>query len=397
MRALRRFGPAAGGHNQRAMLQTPVLVADLPALDRNIAAMQSLARGAGVAFRARTGAHLAPWVAQRQLDAGACGVAVSTLAEAKTFLAAGVRDVLLTNPLPRGRAAEAVALGLPGALTLVAGDRAQVDVLAAAAREAGRVVPVLVDVEVTRNRAPSPAAAVAVAGAIAAAPGLRLRGVHADDTLLRVIPDPVVRAAGHQRAMAHLDAALMLMRTVGHAPAIVSTGGTATAALAAAHPSVTEIQAGTYATMDHAHSLIGGVDFEQAAHVVTAVTALVSPTEVLVDAGAASVATVHGPPKVEGLDAHWEAVEGHGRLIGIVDHLMPGDLVRLVPFDVAATAALHGSVRSAEPDPALAGASGLVGGWAAGPWTPADHVARVRHSPSRTLRADEPVAAAPRP
>ncbi|UTI65529.1 alanine racemase [Paraconexibacter antarcticus] len=326
---------------------TPVLVADAAALDANVAAMQALADAHGVSLRPHAKGHRAPWVAARQLAAGATGVAVATAAEARILLEAGVGDVLLTTIPAPGRAAELAALGPPGALTLVAHTPALVAVLAAAAADAGRTLRVLVDVDVGQRRggAPTPEAALATAAAVAAAPTLELRGVQGYDGHLQGIPGAAARAAGHAEAMARLDAVVVALSGAGLAAPLVTTAGTATAALAAAHPSVTEIQPGSYALMDHRYAAIDGVAFTQAAFVLTSVTALIAPGEVIVDAGTRAVSTDLGAPLVAGRDATWvSAGDEHGRVPGDVGDLRPGDVLRLVPSHTDTTVVLHGAV-----------------------------------------------------
>ncbi|MDQ5807915.1 MAG: hypothetical protein M3320_04500, partial [Actinomycetota bacterium] len=135
----------------------------------------------------------------------------------------------------------------------------------------------------------------------------------------------------------------------GHDPPVVSSAGTGTARLAVersgeAGGPITEIQPGSYALMDAAYAA-AGADFEQAAHVVTAVRSVVSENEVIVDAGLKAVSIdMHAahPAHPAGLDATWQpAGDEHGALEGDVAHLRPGDLVRLVPSHTDTTVRLH--------------------------------------------------------
>lgn len=327
--------------------RTPVLVADAAALDANVVAMQALADAHGVALRPHAKGHRAPWVAARQLAAGAAGVAVATVAEARIFLDAGVGDVLLTTIPAPGRAAELAALGPAGALTVVAHTPELVSVLAGAAADAGRPLGVLVDVDVGQRRggAPTPEATLATATAVAAAPSLELRGVQGYDGHLQGIPGEAARATGHAEAMTRLDAVLAALAGAGLPAPLVTSAGTATAALAAAHPSVTEIQPGSYALMDHRYAAIDGVAFAQAAFVLTTVTALIAADEVIVDAGTRAVSTDLGAPLVLGRDAVWaSAGDEHGRITGDVGGLRSGDVLRLVPSHTDTTVVLHGAV-----------------------------------------------------
>jgi D-serine deaminase-like pyridoxal phosphate-dependent protein len=327
-------------------MKTPVLVVDAAALDANIAAMQALADEHGVALRPHAKGHRAPWVARRQLAAGAVGVAVATLVEAAVFVDAGVEDVLLTTVIAPARSADVARLAGAGTLTVVVHTEALATALDAAARAVSVVLPVLVDVDVGQHRggAPTPGAALAVAEAIAAADGLRLRGVQGYDGHLQGLRDARERAAGHATAMGRLEGVLAALRAAGHVLDVVTTAGTATAPPAAAHPSVTEIQPGSYALMDHVYAQMPGIAFRQAAFVLTSVTAVLSPAEVIVDAGSRAVSTDLGVPLLDAVDATWQSAgDEHGRLLGSVGHLAAGDVVRLVPSHTDTTVVLHGA------------------------------------------------------
>jgi len=324
---------------------TPELVVDGPALDANIAAMQVLADDAGVTLRPHAKGHRSAWVARRQLDAGATGVAVATVREAATLLEGGITDLLLTSVVAPGRAEELAGLAAAGAaLGFVAHTPAVVAALDEAATARGVRLRVLVDLDVGQRRGGvgTPRAAVAVARAVADAGALDLDGVQAYEGHLQGLEDAAERAAGHAAAMARLDAALAALREAGLPAATVTTAGTATAPLAAAHPGVTELQPGSYALMDATYAGLPGVAYAQAAFVLTTVTAVLGLGEVLVDAGTRAVGTDLGPAVVHDLDAVWlPAGDEHGRLRGAVGGLRPGDVVRLVPSHTDTTVVLH--------------------------------------------------------
>ncbi len=328
-----------------------MLVADVAALHANIAQMQALADDHGVALRPHAKGHLAPWIAQRQVDAGAVGVAVATLTEAALFVKAGLRDVLLTTVLAPQSAVEVMTLASCGALTVVVHHPDLVATLERAASRTTTVLPVLIDLDVGQRRggAATPEAALAVADAVAGAPHLRLRGVQGYDGHLQGLRAVGERTAGHVAAMGRLDGVLGALRSRGFAVDLVTSAGTGTAALAAAHPTVTEIQPGSYALMDHSYAALPGVSFAQAAFVLSTVTAVLAVDEVIIDAGARRVSTDAGPPKVDGCpDVRWESAgDEHGRLLGAVGHLRTGDRVRLVPSHTDTTVVLYGTVCAA--------------------------------------------------
>jgi D-serine deaminase-like pyridoxal phosphate-dependent protein len=336
-------------------LPTPALVVDRQALERNIARMQGHAAAAGVALRPHVKGHKCAWIAARQLRAGAAGPAAATLEEAAGLLTAGLGgDVLLTSELPPQAADDVVRLQRLGDLAVVADDPAFVAALAAAAtRASGRERPIRVfadlDVGQARGGAASAERALAVAAAVGEHAGtLAFGGVQAYEGHAQLAPDEDRRRA-HASALARLEEILAALRAAGHDPPVVTSAGTGTAQLALARGPrtggpITEIQPGSYALMDTAYRA-AGAEYDFAAHVVTAVRSVLSPTQVVVDAGLKAVSIdMHAahPARPADLDATWSpAGDEHGVLDGAVGDLRPGELVRLVPSHTDTTVRLH--------------------------------------------------------
>ena len=324
---------------------TPALVVDAAVLDANLAAMQRRCDAAGVALRPHVKGHKCAWIAARQLERGARGLAAATLEEAAGMLAAGLgADVLLTSVPPPTYADEIVALQRLGRLAIVADAPGPVERIAERAAAGGVAVPVLVDVDIGQGRsgARGAEAAVAVAGAIARADGAVLAGVQAYEGHLQLSPDDE-RRAGHAVAMEQLRAVLAALARAGHAIGLVTGAGTGTAALASAAGSpVTEVQPGSYALMDASYAAAAGDAFAQAVHAHAAVRTVLGPDAVVVDAGLKALSVDMGPASVAGRDATYApAGDEHGIVRGDVRDLEPGSIVRLVPSHTDTTIRLH--------------------------------------------------------
>ena len=80
-------------------LDTPVLLVDKDALERNISRMQNIIENAQIAYRPHAKAHKSPEIAKIQLSAGACGVCCAKLGEAEVMAANGIKDILITTPV----------------------------------------------------------------------------------------------------------------------------------------------------------------------------------------------------------------------------------------------------------------------------------------------------------
>jgi len=82
-----------------ADLDTPILLVDLPRMERNIRRMADFAREAGVKLRPHVKTHKIPALADHQLAAGAAGVTVAKLGEAEVMADAGITDLLVCYPI----------------------------------------------------------------------------------------------------------------------------------------------------------------------------------------------------------------------------------------------------------------------------------------------------------
>src|SRR3546814_8206908 len=90
-------GPPVLG--SRPYLNTPALILDIEALDRNIAAMAALTASKGVALRPHAKTHKSVDIAQRQIAAGAAGVCCAKIGEAEVLSDGGVTGILITSPV----------------------------------------------------------------------------------------------------------------------------------------------------------------------------------------------------------------------------------------------------------------------------------------------------------
>ena len=163
---------------QTDQIPTPALLVDLDAFETNLQRMASHAREHGKALRPHAKAHKCPEIARRQMAAGAAGLCVATVAEAELMHKAGIASLLLTSPVADPiKMARIVETGAMVVIDHVQQAAWYDD----AARMAGRVVDVLVDLDIGDHRtgALPGAQALEVAKAAGQAKHLRLRGIQA--------------------------------------------------------------------------------------------------------------------------------------------------------------------------------------------------------------------------
>ena len=82
-----------------AQVDTPALVIDLDAMQRNLAAMAAYAREHRMRLRPHAKMHKSATIAKLQIEAGAAGVCVQKLSEAEVLASLGVDDIFISNEI----------------------------------------------------------------------------------------------------------------------------------------------------------------------------------------------------------------------------------------------------------------------------------------------------------
>lgn len=329
-------------------IDTPALVLDLAAAERNIRQMADRFAGTGVRLRPHIKTHKTPLLAHKQMAAGAIGVTCAKLGEAEVMIRAGIPEVLLaTEVVGPAKVARLVALNRHGLVITVVDDAGAARAISDAAKAAGLRIPTLVDIDVGQGRTgvlPGEPA-LALARQVAEMPGLSLVGLQGYEGHLQHLPSAAEREKQCRAALQKLTDTADLLRGAGFSIEIVSTGGTGTSAFAGAHPGITEIQPGSYVVMDSHYGTVEGVAFEQAIFIVTTVISKTRPEVAIVDAGMKTASIDSGMPLVRGLEGaeFFFAGDEYGRVT--FDRPRPevrvGDRVTLVPSHCDTTINLH--------------------------------------------------------
>ncbi|MEJ1970449.1 MAG: DSD1 family PLP-dependent enzyme [Rhizomicrobium sp.] len=237
----------------RARLQTPALVLDLDAFERNLAAMVAHAQRVGVGLRPHAKTHKSAEIARRQIAAGANGICCAKLGEAEALADCGIETILLTSPVVTDAGiARLMALNARMGALMVVTDNAEIaSRLDAAAIAAGKRLKVLVDIDPNLGRTGiRPADAPALVAQVAAARGLEYRGLQCYAGQVQHMESPNERRSASLQAMKDLGALRDVLAKGGLAPAIISGGGTGTFDIDPDAHVLTELQVGSYIFMD---------------------------------------------------------------------------------------------------------------------------------------------------
>jgi 3-hydroxy-D-aspartate aldolase len=335
-------------------IDTPALVIDLDAMERNMALMAERVKALGVRIRPHAKTHKSAIIAAKQVALGAIGICCQKVAEAEALAAGGVRDILVSNEVVGARKLRRLAALARQVSISVCVDRfEQIALLGEAVRQAGSRIGVLVEIDVGGRRcgvAPGPEAA-RFAAEIARHEHLTFGGLqayHGTAQHLRTPAERQVAIDGAQKAttdtVAHLTAAGFTCDTIGGA-------GTGTFLIEGASGVWNELQAGSYIFMDADYAKNvpdqGGNApmFEHALFVLATVMSATSDAQVVVDAGHKALSNDSGFPAVwqrPGLAYHRPSDE-HGVVTVAPGAEQPawGEKLLLVPGHCDPTVNLH--------------------------------------------------------
>lgn len=334
-----------GKANGRSQLNTPVLLIDEAALDRNIAKMAGFARDTQVALRPHAKTHKSVDIAKRQIAAGALGLCCAKIGEAEVLAAGGIPGLLITSPVTAAPAiARLAALAAKADDLMLVVDHPDVAAkLDAALERAGAQIQVLIDIDpgIARTGVASPAKAVELAQVIEKLPRLRWRGVQFYCGSQQHIADFSERRAAMEQRADLLHSHLAALGEAGFVPEIVSGSGTGTHQIDRELGLFTEWQVGSYVFMDRQYQLCdlagdGAPLFETSLFVDAIVVSANHKALVTLDAGFKALSSDGGLPKVMAgapEDAHFAFMgDEHGALIApnIGTQLAPGARVSLM-------------------------------------------------------------------
>jgi D-serine deaminase-like pyridoxal phosphate-dependent protein len=326
-------------------LDTPALVVDVAAMERNIARMAEWSRRSGRAVRPHAKAHKTPLIARKQLDAGAIGICCSKLGEAEAMVAGGVDRILVTSEVVGAtKIARLISLAHHAHMSVVFDDPDNAFELSRAASAAGVTLGALVEVDVGQARcgvAPG-APAGELAARLADLPGLRFDGLQGYEGHLQHVRAVEERRQKCLEAMGRLLESRRAVEARGLAVEVCTTAGTGTHEVAGASEGVTEVQPGSYIWMDDDYLRVDGMPYEGALTVLATAISLRREGSAILDAGFKSISTDAGLPVVKGRPelVYSPAGDEHGRVSGSSLPAL-GDKIELVPSHCDTTVNLY--------------------------------------------------------
>ena len=347
--------PAKPGMDE-ADIQTPCLVLDLDALERNIRKMGDYANAHGMRHRTHGKMHKSVDVQKLQESlGGACGVCCQKVSEAEVFARGGITDVLVSNqvrdPAKIDRLARLPKLGARAICCV--DDPANVADLSAAAQKHGTQIECLVEIDCGAGRCgvTTTPEVVDIAKAIDAAEGLKFAGIQAYQGAMQHLDDYNERKAKIDIAVAMVKDAVDTLKAEGLDCDIVGGGGTGSYYFESNSGVYNELQCGSYAFMDADYGRILDKDgkridqgeWENAFFILTSVMSHAKPDKAIVDAGLKAQSVDSGLPVIYGRDdvKYVKCSDEHGVVMDPDGVLSVNDKLKLVPGHCDPTANVH--------------------------------------------------------
>lgn len=291
--------PSADIGKSKWDLDSPALCVDLDKLEQNLKAVHSRLQGTGVGVRPHAKTHKCPSIAKMQIAAGALGICTAKLSESEVMLNNGIENVLMTGvnvSIPKIQKAMALRKKYKGFIQAIDNPQNARD-LQDAAKVAGIIADVVVDIDVARRSGVIPGApALALAQMIDKMPNLRFRGILAYDGAVQHVKGFQKRREQALKTFEPVVKTYEMMKASGLNMEIFSGGGTGTYDIMTEVPGFTDVQVGSYLFMDCQYIEIGGAKnetvFDDFAPSLTVMATIVNanyPNRLITDSGSKSL------------------------------------------------------------------------------------------------------------
>ena len=245
------------------VVDTPALVLDIDAMQRNLGRMAEFARKHDIRWRPHAKTHKSSALAKLQMQAGAVGVCVQKTAEAEVMVAGGVPNVYISNevvaPAKLARVAELAhqLAAEHGQLAIAVDSLEGVRRLAHAMNERRRgglpaVIDVFVEIDVGQGRCGVPPGRMALelAHEIRRHPALRFSGLQAYHGRAQHLRTPQARRDAIGVVVQDVLFTRKMIEAEGVPVDLVTGAGTGSMVCEAASGVFGELQAGSFLFMD---------------------------------------------------------------------------------------------------------------------------------------------------
>lgn len=326
-------------------LDTPALLLDLDTCQSNLTKMASFFSERPAKLRPHFKNHKCTRLARLQLDTGsAVGITCARLDEAEVLVQAGFNDVLIANQVVGvGKVRRLAGLAENSKITVAIDDVSQAKSIAAAAKEAGVTIGLLLEVDIGMQRCGvSPGKpALELVQQVVDLPHIEFRGLQAYEGHLVGISNREAREVQVQDAFEPALETRALLERHGIATPTISGCSTSTYQYSGILQGVTEVQAGSYATMDWFYHQLAQ-EFDIALSILATVISC-QPDRAVLDTGIKCIGDEFGLPQIKNMpevEIPFFGSEEHC-VVQKASHWKIGDTVEVHPSHCCSTCNLH--------------------------------------------------------
>ena len=310
-------------------IDTPAVLLDMGKLEANIKEMSQLVAEAGIKLRPHIKVHQCADIAKLQIEAGACGIEVGNIDQAKSMADGGLDDILIAHPFYSDQKLEKLKkfVNKPGLkLTIVVDMIEQAEGISQVGQAVGKKIPVLlkIDTGIKRYGVLPGDPTLDMAKKLKQLPGIEMAGIYGHESGAEPTAEGVSKMA-FQVASLMCEAARML-RSEGIAIEHISVGASPTFHATCHHikegnfPEITEIHPGQCVIGDIMYMRSFGNTREACA--ITVLTTVVSTSHaehVVIDAGYKTFGSDSLIGRRDSPDFFWNGMASFGSFQGRSD------------------------------------------------------------------------------
>lgn len=333
-------------------IETPALLLDLEGVEYNLAKMAQYIKGEGKFIRPHFKTHKNPFLAHKQIEAGAIGITCQKLSEAEVLAHSGIKDMLITNEIVGSQKIKRlVNLAAYTDVKVSIENEQNAKEISEAAIKKGVVVNCLIEVNIGMNRCGVEPGkpALQLVKKILKLKSLNFLGIMAYEGHTVFIESLEERKKEALKALNKVSETKEILKKEGIDCQIVSCAGTGTYKITGHYPDVTEIEAGSYLTMDAKYDSIEGIcgEFKKALTLLTTIISIPCEDRMILDIGMKSISKEFGMPLMKEYIEGVELVklsEEHG-IVQIQKNTQHqfnvGQKIELIPSHGCTTINLH--------------------------------------------------------
>jgi len=282
-----------------ADIPTPSLLMDLDGMESNLLRMAAFFNGGGPKLRPHFKAHQVFALAKRQMEHGAMGMTCARLDQAEALIDQGISNILVANEIAgECKIRHFVDLAQRAPVIVAVDNPKVVSDMARLASESKTALNVLVDVDVRLGRCGvKPGEPALSLTKLVLGKGLKFRGLMGYEGQVALLPGPEKDRVVCEGLKRLIDTKTLIERA-GIAVEIVSCGGSSDFSIAAKHPHITEIQAGSYLLMDSSYVPFAP-EFKPTLTILATVISKTPGERIVVDAGFRAMSGENGLPSIK--------------------------------------------------------------------------------------------------